>query len=253
MLTDQQVSFWKTFGYLVFRDVFPQKEIDQIRRDQDDVMAEDREGRPFTGEETQTVLWFVEQRPSLARLAEDDRIYSRIERLLGPGFIWCESDGNYYVGDTQWHGGDGERQLLQMIKVAIYPDPVTRDTGSLRVIPGSHIPEYQERIKNLGEQIDDPSKEPFGVPGAEVPAVALESQPGDMVFFSENLWHSSFGGEPGRRMFTLIYFSNPDTDEKKEYVRQFQTRTKAMFHPHETFVNSDSPRIRDMVKIYEEL
>ena len=253
MLTEQQVLFWKTFGYLVFRNVFPQDEIDQIRRDHDDVMAEERGGQSFNGKETQTVLWFVEQRPSLARLADDDRVYNKVEQLLGPGFIWCESDGNYYVGDTQWHGGDGEPQLLQHIKVAIYPDPVMRDTGSLRVIPGSHIPEYQKKLRNLREQFDDPSKEPFGVPGAEVPAVALESQPGDMVFFSENIWHSSFGGSPGRRMFTLIYYANPDNAEKKEYVRQFQKRTKAMFHPHDTFVNSDIPRIRNMVRVYAEL
>ena len=100
MLTEQQVLFWKTFGYLVFRNVFPQDEIDQIRRDHDDVMAEERGGQPFNGKETQPVLGFVEQRPSLARLADDDRVYNKVEQLLGPGFIWCESDDNYYVGDT---------------------------------------------------------------------------------------------------------------------------------------------------------
>ena len=100
MLTEQQQSFWKTFGYLVFRDVFPNDEIDQIRLDMDEVMAEERVGQPYTGEKTQTVLWFVEHRPSRARLADDDRVYNKVEQLLGPGFIWCESDDNYYVGDT---------------------------------------------------------------------------------------------------------------------------------------------------------
>ena len=74
-----------------------------------------------------------------------------------------------------------------------------------------------------------------------------------MVFFSEDLWHASFGGGAGRRMFTLIYYGNLDTEEKREYVRQSQKKTKAMFHPHHTFVKSDSPRIRDMVGVYEEL
>ena len=73
MLTEQQISFWKTFGYLVFRNVFPKDEIDQIRRDHDAVMAEERNGEPFTGEQTQTVLWFVEHRTSLARLVEKVR------------------------------------------------------------------------------------------------------------------------------------------------------------------------------------
>ena len=150
-MTEQQLSFWKTFGYLVFRDIFPNDEIDQIRLDMDEVMADERGGQPFNGEKTQTVLWFVEHRSSLARLAEDDRIYNKIEQLLGPGCIWCWSDGNYYVGDTQWHGGAGEPQILKHIKVAIYPDPVTMESGSLRVIPGSHIAEYQEKLTPLGE------------------------------------------------------------------------------------------------------
>lgn len=253
MVTEQQISFWKTFGYLVFRNVFPKDEIDQIRHDFDAVMAKEQEGKLFTGEETQTILWFVEHSPSLARLVTDERIYNKVEQLLGPGFIWCLSDGNYYVGDTQWHGGAGEPQVLQSIKIAIYPDTVTRETGCLRVIPGSHIPEYQKGLKLLRQQFDDPSSKPFGVSGAEMPATALESQPGDMVFFSEDLWHSSFGGRSGRRMFTLIYYGNPDTEEKKEYIRQFRKRTQGMFHPHEMFVNSTNPKIRDLVHVYSEL
>jgi len=253
MLTEQHLSFWKTFGYLVFRDVFPKDEIDQIRRDMDEVMEEERGGQPFTGDKTQTVLWFVERSSYLSRLAEDDRIYNKIEQILGPGFIWCLSDGNYYVGDTQWHGGSGDPQVIKHIKVSIYPDPVTRDTGSLRVIPGSHIPEYQQKLVALKDQFDDPSKTPFGVSGSDVPAVALDSQPGDMVFFSEDLWHSSFGGRAGRRMFTLIYYGNPDTDEKREYIRQSQKGTKAMFHPHDNFVKSERSRVREMVRAYEEL
>ena len=52
MVTEQQLSFWKTFGYLVFRDVFPDDEIDQISLDMDEVMEERRQGQPFTGEDT---------------------------------------------------------------------------------------------------------------------------------------------------------------------------------------------------------
>jgi len=219
-------------------------------------MEKERQENTFT--ESQTVIWFVERRPSLARLIIDDRIYNKVEQLLGPGFIWCLSDGNLYVGDTQWHGGAGESQILQHIKIAIYPDAVTKDTGCLRVIPGSHIPEYQDKLKVLRQergksQLDDTSNEPFGMPGHEIPAVALESQPGDVVFFSENLWHASFGGRSGRRMFTLIFYANPDTEEKREFIRQFQKRTKAMFHPHETLLNSTNPKIRDLVSVYSDL
>ncbi len=45
----------------------------------------------------------------------------------------------------------------------------------------------------------------FGLEPRDVPSFALESQPGDVVFFSHQLWHASFGGRSGRRMFTLNY------------------------------------------------
>ena len=43
----------------------------------------------------------------------------------------------------------------------------------------------------------------FGVSGSEVPSVALESMPGDVVVFNHNLHHAAYGGGSWRRMFTL--------------------------------------------------
>ena len=253
MLTDDQVSHFRTFGFLVTPGALSTAEMDRIGPEFDEVMSEARNGESFTGEETQTMLWCVEQRKSLSWLAEDDRIYGAMEQLLGPGFIWVVSDGNLYVGDTQWHGGVGDRQILPHVKVAIYPDRVTADTGSLRVIPGSHLPEYQVRLKGLRSQFEDADERPFGLAGAEVPAFPLESTPGDVVFFSENIWHGSFGGGAGRRMFTLIYYANPETEEQQQYVRDQHKKLIAMFNPHESFLNSDRPRIRGMVQKYVEL
>ena len=253
MLTDDQLSHWRTFGFLVVRNLFSTDEIDEIRREFDLVMDGELGGEPFDGKETKTVLWFVERRPKLARLAEDDRIYDPVTHLLGPGILWALSDGNYYVGDTKWHGGKGQPPVLEHVKVSIYPDPVTAETGCLRVIPGSRHREFQHRLNGLQAQYDDPGAPPFGVAGADVPAFPLESQPGDAVFFSENLWHGSFGGSAGRRMFTLIYSACPDTQEKRDWLREYRKDTIAMYKPHESFVNSDSPPIRSMVDTYAEL
>jgi hypothetical protein len=82
---------------------------------------------------------YVERRPALSALLEDDRVYGVIEELLGPGFVWIPSDGNIYVGDTEWH--PDRREILpdySVIKIAFYLDPVGRESGCLRVIPGSH-------------------------------------------------------------------------------------------------------------------
>ena len=254
MLTEEQVSHFRSFGFLVLRDLLSPGEIADIGRDFDEVMEEERDGEPFDGLKSQSVLWFVEHRPSLYRLAEDDRIYNAIGQLLGPDFLWVVSDANLYVGDTPWHGGDGSPVVLDHVKVVIYLDPLTRDTGALRVIPGSQLTEFQQHLKVLGEQFEDPGNRPFGLAGAEVPAYSLDTRPGDVVFISESaIWHGAFGGSSGRRQFTLIYYEDPKTDEQVQYLRDHHKRTIAMFHPHETFLNSDRPRIRGMVKKYVEL
>lgn len=47
------------------------------------------------------------------------------------------------------------------------------------------------------------SEEIWGVTGSEVPAVALEVKPGDIVAFRHNTKHAAFGGSERRRMFTI--------------------------------------------------
>lgn len=169
MLTAEQKDHFETFGFIVMRQAFSPGEIDVIGRDFDDVLAEDRQGQPFSGEKRQAVMGCIEKRPLLSQLLDDDRIYLPVEQLLGQGFIWNGSDGNLYVGDTSWHP-DGSEFDYGRIKVAFYLDPVTKDTGCLRVIPGSHRLPLHTALQPLKEQRETPTAKPFGITGSDVPS-----------------------------------------------------------------------------------
>jgi len=212
VLTAEQKCFYDTFGFLVFRRCFSSDETAEIIRLFDGVIEEARHGKPFTGERRQIVLGFVEQRPGLARLVEDDRIYAVIKELLGPDFVWITSDGNLYVGNTEWHP-DAGRPTYHLIKVAFYLDPVREESGCLRVIPGSHREPFHSALKPLLKHRADPPEYPFGIPGEQIPAFPLVSDPGDIVLFNQALFHASFGGSNHRRMFTLNFAARPTTDE----------------------------------------
>ena len=285
MITAEQKSHFETFGFLVARQAFSPEEMDAISREFDDLVEEDRQGRPFDGEKRQAAMAFVERRPLLMQLADDDRIYEPIGQLLGPDFIWWGSAGNLYVGDTDWHPDASEIELgYGRIKVAFYLDPVAKDTGCLRVVPGSHrMPLHGElgplrywRVKQaiaegrsspeaLKPYLDqglDLDKPVFGVDARDVPGFPLESQPGDLVFFNQHVWHSSFGGRTGRRMMTLNYYANPTTDEQVDLIRrqhensanlQALSYTKRDQAHEEAFMNSDRPRIKRMVAKLVEL
>ena len=70
-------------------------------------------------------------------MLDDPRILDISTKLLGSDFNYMGSDGNYYVGDTGWHSDGGNTDILH-IKIAYYLDPLSRETGSVRVLPGSH-------------------------------------------------------------------------------------------------------------------
>ena len=90
---------------------------------------------------------------------------------------------------------------MRHLKLAFYLDPITRDTGCLRVIPGSH--KVGDAYAQALQQQVLKSQEFLDLPGSEIPAVALETQPGDILCFNHNTKHASFGGGKRRRMFTI--------------------------------------------------
>ena len=277
MLTVEQIACFKAFGFLVFRGMFSQDETQVISREADDILTEGRDGQPFAGER-QIVMAFVERRPFLASLVDDDRIYIPIEDLLGPDFYWIGGDGNLYVGDSEWHS-DSKPEPIEYgytrIKVALYLDPVTKGTGCLRVIPGSHRPPRHEDLEPLrafrrpqtnyggktlskveqeSKGLDDESPEiPFGVDGSKLPGFPLESQPGDVVFFNQRLWHSSFGGKTGRRMFTLNYGEKLINEDHISLVKMVYGASPGDELYTNAFLNSKRPRIQHMMTVPHEL
>ena len=233
MLTSEQILHFETFGFLVVKKVFSNDEMKNITTVFEKGMSDDRNGRPFDGEERQSIFGMVERNAELVDLVVDKRIYGSISQLFGPGFIWTASDGNFWVGDTQWHP-DRHDRTWPLIKVALYLDSVSKDTGCLRVIPGSHkVPFHSDLMplerwrtakNNTADKMlavtnnaDDLS---FGLMGKDVPCVALETMPGDLIFFHQNLFHASFGGHVGRRQLALSYGANPTTEEQMVQVKQ---------------------------------
>ena len=224
VLNPQQVAFYEAFGFLVLRLAFSSAEMTIIERDFDAMMLEDRNGETFDENERQVVYSGIEKQPGFkTTVMEDERIPGSVQQLLGPGFNLDGTDANMYVGDTNWHGdhgwhpgmlrGDPDPEIITMryfpgLKVAFYLDPVTRETGCLRVIPGGHIRSFHDSLRSLYHNLSPQVRaelENLGVEPRDVPSNALESDPGDVVFFSHQMWHASFGGRNGRRMISLNF------------------------------------------------
>lgn len=225
-LSDQQLAFFETFGYLAFPGAFAD-EAGKITEEFERVWAEHGGGhnrRAHDHEQRSALVPFIDQSEYLSALLDDPRVDGVASALLGDDYNYNGSDGNFYVGDTRWHSDGFARTKYRSIKIAFYLDPVTRDSGCLRVIPGSHHrgDDYAESLQRIMPSSRLASlEERLGIDGRDVPDLALESEPGDMVLFNHDLKHASFGGGTRRRMFTINMsqrFQDDDVDELREDI-----------------------------------
>ncbi len=218
-LTEQQLGFFETFGFLMFPGLLADR-IDEIIDGFEEVWQKNgggHNGQSHDGLKRSCILPFIDHSARLTSLLDDPRIVGIAASLMGDDFNYLTSDGNYYVGDTSWHS-DGYRtnHSYLHVKMGLYLDPLTRDTGCLRVIPGSH--RVSDRYADTLQKDIRQSEELWGVHGRNVPAYALETKPGDLLLFNMNCKHASFGGSTRRRMFT-INFSQRYRDEDLELLR----------------------------------
>ncbi len=248
MLTSEQKKHFEVFGFLALRGLFSEKEMAIITQEAQEIFLEERNGRPFAGTERQKVDSMFPLRPFLDRVVDDDRIHGIACDLLGSDYILDSTEGNVFAEDTQWHGGDDRFCVLRNIKIAFYLESLKADSGCLRVMPGSHVPPYVDSLKPLKKQFFDQSFRPFGLSGPELSGHVIETQPGDILVFPEELFHATFHGKAGRAQLAINFAANPVTEKQIEFVKSLYNRPgNTAFRPPKSYINSDRPRLRRMV------
>ena len=197
-LSQHRLDFFDTFGYLAFPGLFNDC-IDKIIEEFEDIWV--KSGRTHDKINRSALIQFPDQSKYLSSLLDDHRIHDIASSICGEDFNYFTGSGNYYVGDTSWHSDGYNQRPVKSIKLAFYLDPVTKNSGALRVIPGSH--RNKEAFGDLLES--HLTSDIFGMTGDQIPAVALESNPGDVLVFNHRIKHSSWGGSDARRMFTMNF------------------------------------------------
>ena len=247
MLTQEQIAHYDTFGFLVLKGLFSADEIDEFRSVSLSVMSDLRGGCDYIKTHNQAVQPWFERHPSMENLVDDDRLHQIGASLCGPDFWLDGTEGQLRVGDTAWHADTATPEDLPWVKLAIYLDPLTKDDGCLRVIPGTHRERDPDPYAGLRKGGPNADPRPFGVRPDEIPAVALETEPGDVLVFTERVIHGAFGGGVGRHQICVSFVGDLKTDQHVDYVRQFYEQAKWSASPTRTYVDSDRPRIRRMV------
>ena len=221
MITAEQKAHFETFGFLILRDVFTLDEVKTIRDEFDRAAARADEFKPFDNTEWRYFTMLGAETPFYASLPEDPRFYGVAEQLYGEKAFAIESNGYRYVGNTRWHYNDGSSNYHGYgVKFQFGLQPVGRDTGGLRLIPGSHRPAYQDRLVDvppLGRRFYETQQAWDEID--RVPCYAAEYGPRDAVAFDLRMFHATWGGGNDRQMSCVSFFHYPETPEEMETMR----------------------------------
>lgn len=218
-LTEDQLRYYQTFGYIVLKRLFSPEEVKTIQREVNHAMAVQYAHKPFDGKARHWTMMLEADTPFFSSLLEDPRFLSIAKQLYGHDVLGVGTDANRYVGNSGWHR-DTVTILQYGVKFAFYLEPVEATTGALRVVPSSH--RYPDDTE-FGKLIRS-------FPIQDVPAQALESVPGDVVGFDIRTYHGSYGGSNDRRMCTVVYYGNPKNAAEEEFLRkQGEGNIKASF------------------------
>ncbi len=255
MLTEDQIHHFRVFGFLALRQVFDTEEIERLGRLADEIWSGEL-GHTPSEEEHVSMAPFLELHASTAELIEDDRLYTPMAQLLGKDMMWMGSEGVQGTMTRRpyhhWHAdrpGPLELGYLR-IKIMMYLDPMRKDAGAFRVIPGSHRSPLHEELTPFQQRhgLEDPAF--FGYTGSEVPCHAVETDPGDAVIFNQSLYHAVYGKAGRRRYIALKYSTRPTTDAHLASIMQYSPDA---LKPHERILRSESPRLRALINGIDEL
>jgi len=220
-LNKDQINFFHTFGFILLEDLFLDK-IDDIKKSFEEVFKEKTKNQNlnFSNVERVCIPQFIDLHENLSNLLDDERIIGIGESILGRDFNYMGSDGNYYNSHTSWHS-DGWGSNILHIKLAFYLDHLKHNKGCLKVLPGSHHigDEYSKNLNNSFVKSNSYIKKL----GSKIPAVSLETRPGDLICFNHNLKHSSYGGGKKRRMFTINLsqrYPKENLRDLKDYINK---------------------------------
>ena len=226
LLTQDQVSFFKTFGFLVRKNVFTPDEVRAYSEEIGRRAADSARCVPFEpekiGQGGRQHSMLGASTPFTTSLVEDERMVGAAEQMCGE-IAWAESSGIQFVGDSVWHY-DGGCFEASGVNNLIYTQPVRADSGALRIIPGSHLPAFHEMVASfdpLGPQWTRAAATPEQKQRAlddigAIPCFVCDADPGDVVSFHLRVYHGSLGGGTDRRACTLAYHAQPQTPEQTE-------------------------------------
>jgi hypothetical protein len=149
---------------------------------------------------------------SQSLIADDERTILASAELLGGPTVPSVGIATCFTGDSTWHTRLGP--AIPGLTLWVDLEPRTAGTGALRLVPGSHLPEFERRLWAYCGAA--PAASGFGQPDwPPWPHVAVGTKPGDVVAFDGHLFTCAQGGAP-RLTWTIDYLRWPGLGDQAQ-------------------------------------
>ncbi len=217
VLSSGQKRFFDDFGYLALPGLM-REEIQWIVDEFEGVF--DRAGVLHDGSRRSSLGPFIERSARLCSLLDSPKVDGLLTGLLGANYNYLGSGGEMYVGDGLWHP-DCHGDPVVQVKWAMYLDPLTRDTGALRFVPGSHRQGWQGNLDTHAL---------WGISMEEVPCVVPDNHPGDVIVFNQMTLHNALGGGNRRRMLNILACSACRSETELAFLKRRLPASREELH-----------------------
>ena len=124
-LSQEQLNFFDTFGYLLVHQLFSREETEKIIEGFEWGIQNCGGGKNHDGTSRTTFASPLDHTSEMCTILDHPSILGLIGGVLGEDFNYGGGDGNYYSGDSRWHPDTNWGQLFST-KIAFYLDPLTR-------------------------------------------------------------------------------------------------------------------------------
>lgn len=244
--------YWRQ-GYAIVRGFFDRHEVAELASALDQLHSEGvRHGRCFrhgnlfynvARERVESeplvrmVQWPSYHQPVLNRVRLDERFARVLEPLIGRNLKQIINQVHWKVpralGDFAWHQDSRFRRpasayrnlATAYVQTGLAVDPHTRESGCMRLIPGSHLRgdlDMDASKLAMGTEMSDHDLEAVGLSAAG--AVDLLLEPGDLALWSPYLVHASGKNVSNhkRRLYINGYVRAADCDRGEWAFRDGQ-------------------------------
>jgi hypothetical protein len=219
MLNDAQIDQYRTFGFLVLPGYLNEREIAGLGAELDrahrHAFGARFDERPDEGGISGHYLPMMSRTRTPLSLSqvEDERFLAAARELVGAPVVPTYAEGVLYFDQAGFHDDAGPG--VKGVKFVAYLEPLTAATGALRLLPGSHHPEFAAIVGAWEERNRAWDAEQLRRQVDSLPLYVAETRPGDVIVFDWHTRHTSIRGRD-RRQWTVSYVRDPTTAQEVE-------------------------------------